>query len=170
MDYDDPRWSRMRGQLRTAGQKAAMAIAWRFAIAAALLLPLSVAARAQDEWLEDVRSLPPHVHSVHSGGYWEHGNQEGFYRILVMAGGFEHVIARLYAQWISTDQDTRDYKIVRTVNVTEFNGGGASVIQPVLRFTPGAKKLQVALAVTRRDGKTEKRTLTVLPDGSYTLK
>jgi hypothetical protein len=91
----------MRGQLGTAGQKAAMTTTWRFATAAALLLPLllSVAARAQDEWLKDVRSLPPHVHSVHSGGFWEHGNQEGFYRIVVMAGGFEHVIARLYVQW-----------------------------------------------------------------------
>lgn len=78
-----------------------MTTTWRFATAAALLLPLllSVAARAQDEWLKDVRSLPPHVHSVHSGGFWEHGNQEGFYRIVVMAGGFEHVIARLYVQW-----------------------------------------------------------------------
>jgi hypothetical protein len=170
MDYDDLRWSRMRGQLCTAGQKAAMTIAWRFAIAAALLLPLSVVAWAQDELLKDVRSLPPHLHSVHSGGYWEHGNQDGFYRIVVMAGGFEHVIARLYVQWVSTDQGTRDYKIIRTVNVTEFNGGGASVIQPALRFTPGAKNLQVALAVTWRDGKTEKRALTVMPDGRYTLK
>jgi hypothetical protein len=144
-----------------------MTIAGRFAIAVALLL-LSVAARAQDELHKDVRSLPSHVHSVHSGGYWEHGNQEGFYRIVVMAGGFEHVIAQLYVQWISIDQDTRDYKIVRTVNVTEL--GGASVIQPALRFTPGAKNLQVALAVTRPDGKTEKRTLTVMPDGRLTLK
>jgi hypothetical protein len=39
-----------------------------------------------------------------------------------------------------------------------------------LRFTPGAKNLQVALAVTRPDGKTEKRMLTVMPDGCFTLK
>jgi hypothetical protein len=106
MDYDDPRWSRMRGQLRTAGQKATMTIAWRFAIAAALLLPLSVVTRAQDELLKDVRNLPPHVHSVHSGGYFEQGNQDGFYRVVVMVGGFEHVIARLYVQWVSTDHAT----------------------------------------------------------------
>jgi hypothetical protein len=164
--------SRMRGQLPSAGQEAAMTIAWRFTIAAALLLPLSVAVWAQDELLKDVRSLPPHVHSVLSGGYWEHGNQDGFYRVVVLAGGFEHVIARLYVQWISTDQVTRDYKIVRTVNVTEFNGGGASGIQPTLRFTPGAKNLQIELAVTPRDGngRTEKRTLTVMFDGRYTLK
>src|SRR5262245_371286 len=106
-DYDDPRWSRMRGQLRTAGQKAAMTIAWGLTIAAVLLLPLSVAAWAQDEWLKDVRSLPPEVHSVHSGGFWKHGNQVGRYRIVVMVAGFEHLIARLYVQWISTDQDSR---------------------------------------------------------------
>src|SRR5262245_52532679 len=133
----------------TTGQEAAMTIAWRFAIAAALLLPLSVVALAQDEWLKDVRSLPPHVHSVHSGGFWEHGNQEGFYRVVVMAGGFEHVIARLYVQWISTDRDTREGKIVRTVGVTEI-GSGASVIEPALRLTPGAKNLPVALTVTWR--------------------
>jgi hypothetical protein len=107
---------------------------------------------------------------VHSGGFWEHREQEGFYRVVVMAGGFEHVIARLYVQWITTDQDTRDYKIVRTVNVSEFNSGGSSVIQPTIRFVPGAKNLQVALAIKRRDGKAEKRTLTVWPDGRYTLK
>ena len=147
-----------------------MALVRRIVVAAALLLPLSVAARAQDEWLKDVRSLPPHVRSVHSGGFWEHREQEGFYRVVVMSGGFEHVIARLYVQWITADQDTREYKIVRTVNVIEFNGGGSSVIQPTIRFVPGAKNLQVALAIKRRDGKAEKRTLTVWPDGRYTLK
>jgi len=148
-----------------------MTIAWGLTIAAVLLLPLSVAAWAQDEWLKDVRSLPPEVHSVHSGGFWKHGNQVGRYRIVVMVAGFEHLIARLYVQWISTDQDSRDDKIVRTVNVTEFNAGGASVIEPALRFTPGAKNLQIELAVTPRDGsgKTQKRTLTVMPDGRYTL-
>jgi hypothetical protein len=148
-----------------------MTIAGRLAIAAALLLQLSVAARAQaqDALLNDVRSLPPHVHSVLSGGYWKHDNQEGFYRIVVLAVGWEHVTQQLYVQWVSTDQDTRDHKIVRTVNVTEL--GRAVGIRPALRFTPGAKYLQVALAVTRPDdGKTEKRTLTVVPGGRYTLK
>lgn len=106
---------------------------------------------------------------MHSGGHWEHGNEEGFYRIVVMAGGFEHVNrAALCAMDLDRPGDTRDYKIVRTVNVTEL--GSASVIHPALRFTPGAKNLQVALAVTRPDGKTEKRMLTVMPDGCFTLK
>ena len=146
-----------------------MALVRRIVVAAALLLPLSAAARAQDEWLKDVRSRPTRTRCI-PAGFWEHREQEGFYRVVVMAGGFEHVIARLYVQWITTDQDTRDYKIVRTVNVSEFNSGGSSVIQPTIRFVPGAKNLQVALAIKRRDGKAEKRTLTVWPDGRYTLK
>jgi hypothetical protein len=45
-------------------------------------------------------------------------------------------------------------------------------VAQALRFTPGTKNLKIELAVTPRDGngKTEKRTLMVMPDGRYTLK
>jgi hypothetical protein len=124
-------------------------------------------ARAQDFGPNDARATPVSIHSVQSGGSWQSGKQEGFYRVVVVAGGFEHVIAKLYLQWIATDSDEREYKLVRTVEVKDV--GIASVITPVARFPTGRPPV-IELTIARRDGKTEKRTITVQPEGRYSFR
>jgi hypothetical protein len=136
--------------------------------AALMMLLLAVSGvRAQDFAINDAKGTPVSVHTVQSGGSWESGKQEGFYRVVVVAGGFEHVIARLYVQWIATDQDEREYKLVRTVEVKDV--GVASVISAVPKFSTGGP-WSMALTISRRDGKQEKRAMTVQPDGRYSFK
>jgi len=42
-------------------------------------------------------------------------------RVVVVAGGVEHVGHRLFLQWLRSDAKTQSYELVRTVNVTELN-------------------------------------------------
>ena len=51
------------------------------------------------------------------------GKDEGFFRIIVVAGGVEHVWHRLYIQWLRSDARTQGYELIRTVNVQELNLG-----------------------------------------------
>ena len=130
-------------------------------IAAALLL-LSVAGsvHAQDEDVADAKAIPASVQSVQSGGYWQKGDQDGHYRVVVTSGGFEHVISKIYVQWIELDQDAREYKVLRTLDIKELNGGFASTIAATPKFTR-AGPWSIALVVGRRDGKREQRTIMV---------
>ena len=132
------------------------------------LLLLATAAHAQDAELNDVRATVPGIHTVQSGGFWDTRQQEGFYRVVVTSGGFEHVIARLFVQWITTDQDTREYKVVRTVAVKEV--GIASVIVPAVKFVTGSGPATIDRTISRRDGKREKRTVIAQPDGRYSFR
>ena len=136
------------------------------AVIAFLLLALS-GANAQDFAINDAKGTPVSIHTVQTGGSWESGKQEGFYRVVVVAGGFEHVIARLYVQWIATDQDEREYKLVRTVEVKDV--GVASTISVAPKFSTTGP-WTMALTIGRRDGKQEKRTMIVQPDGRYAFK
>ena len=137
-------------------------------IAAALLL-LSVAGsvHAQDEDVADAKAIPASVQSVQSGGYWQKGDQDGHYRVVVTSGGFEHVISRLFIQWIALDQDAREYKLNRTVEVKEI--GIASTVTPAPKFT-NAGNWTMSVVISRRDGSRERRTITVRPDGGYSVK
>jgi hypothetical protein len=139
----------------------------RWGAAFALLLLATSGASAQDFAINDAKGTPVSIHTVQSGGSWESGKQEGFYRVVVVAGGFEHVIARLYVQWIATDQDEREYKLVRTVDVKDVGVASTIVVSP--KFSAGGP-WTLGLTIGRRDGKQEKRTMTVQPDGRYSFK
>jgi hypothetical protein len=140
------------------------------AIATAVALLLAVtSASAQDFGPKDAQATPVGVLFAQTGGQWQKGEQEGFYRVLVISGGFEHVISRLYIQWIALDQDNREYKLVRTVDVKELNGGGSSVLKPSPKFADKGN-WTIAVAVGSRDGKNATRTITVRPDGGYSIK
>ncbi|MBM3529757.1 MAG: hypothetical protein FJX62_16865 [Alphaproteobacteria bacterium] len=143
-----------------------MTLLSKAAVAAALFICMAGYSTAQDYGPKDAQGTPASVHSVQSGGHWERGNDEGFYRVLVTSGGFEHVIARLFIQWIVLDQDKREYRLQRSVEVKEI--GIASVITPSPKFAMKGN-WTMPVAITRRDGKREKRTVTVRPDG-YSFK
>ena len=45
--------------------------------------------------------VPASIESVVSGGYWETPENHGRYRVLVVNEGFEHVISKVYVQWVA---------------------------------------------------------------------
>ena len=83
----------------------------------------AVAGFAQNSNFEAAHSVPPNIHTVQTGGYWAVGEDEGFFRVVITAGGVEHVSHRLYIQWLRNNATIQSYELVRTVNVTELNLG-----------------------------------------------
>jgi len=126
-------------------------------------------AAAEGYGIGDARATPPGIHYVRTGGYWSHGQDEGFYRVVVIAGGVEHVAHRLYLQWLAIDRDNNAYKLTRTVDVKELNGQVGAHFDVSPHFNPdGPFKLTVT--VTTRDNVKRKRSLTATADGRYTIK
>ena len=69
-----------------------------------LISPPSI---AQNESFKAAEKIPVNIHSVMSGGYWSAGKDEGSFRAVVTAGGVEHVVHRLYIQWLRNDAKTQ---------------------------------------------------------------
>jgi hypothetical protein len=135
---------------------------------AAMLGAMTAPAMAQGPEA-DARATPPAVHQVLSGGYWSDGKVDGFYRIVVTAGGFDHISYRLFIQWMGTDPDSHEAKIARTVAVNEISelSGTITGIRP--QFAPNSP-LNFTVMLTGRDGKKSQRTVTATPNGRYTIR
>jgi hypothetical protein len=142
-------------------------------ISLALATALTVAsaeAGAQDALLGDSKALPASIHKVEAGGYWSRGKEEGFFRVVVVAGGVEHVVHRLYLQWLAVDPDSQKYRVVRTIPVREINKGHGSVLEVKSTFAD-LGRLKVAITARRRGGGPAKRfVLTAQADGTYSLR
>ncbi len=135
----------------------------------ALGVALWTAARAEPSPEADAKATPTGIHQVVTGGFWTHGKDEGYYRVVIVAGGFEHVSHRLFIQWIAIDQDNHDLKIVRTVAVAEINdlSGVVSDLKP--QFNPKGP-LKFTVTLDGRDGVKRKRAITATADGRYTIR
>jgi hypothetical protein len=74
-----------------------------------LILPLK--STAQEVVIADsasepaISALTDEIAQVASGGWWGTDDAGGWYRVVVMTGGFEHVSSRLFIQWISNPKD-----------------------------------------------------------------
>lgn len=79
------------------------------------------AVHAQDAIPDSVTGLATNIQSVVSGGYWSNGNEEGFFRAVVAAGGVEHVGMKLYLQWMGVEVDSNTIVPLVTVPVAEVN-------------------------------------------------
>lgn len=127
-------------------------------------------ARAEDKLLADAEGLPPSVHQVVSGGYWSRGKREGFFRVIVISGGVEHVAHRLYLQWLEIDPDTRSYSVASTRGVKEINGGHGFLLDVKAEF-PDMESGKISVAARRARPPQEKLfAITVKGDGSYAIK
>ena len=63
-----------------------------------------------------VSGVQPDVSNVVSGGYWTAAGQSGIYRVVIVSGGFEHVVSRAYVEWIADPRSEQDEpKIVAVV-------------------------------------------------------
>ncbi|HDO52273.1 MAG TPA: hypothetical protein ENH05_05995 [Rhizobiales bacterium] len=103
-----------------------------------------------------------------SGGFWTAGQDEGFFRVAVVAGGVEHVSHRLYIQWLRNDAKTQSYELVRTVNVKELNLGQGYVLDVKTSFGE-FNSFKIDVTANSRGGKTERFAVTVKGDGKYVI-
>ncbi len=137
---------------------------------AMLLLCLSLAtpSNAQNEAFEAAEQIPASIHSAISGGFWTAGKDEGFFRVVVIAGGVEHVSHRLYIQWLRSDAKTQSYELVRTVNVTELNMGQGYLLDVKTSFGD-FNSFKINITAKSLRVKTKKFAITAKGDGKYVI-
>lgn len=123
-------------------------------------------ASAQNEAFETAEKVPPGIHFVSAGGFWTQGNEEGFFRVVVVAGGIEHVSHRLYLQWLRNDAKTQGYELIRTVNVKELNMGHGYVLTVKTDFGD-INAFRVDVMANSRGGSPRKFAITAKGNGSY---
>ncbi len=137
---------------------------------AALFLCLSpLVAYAQNEAFEAAEKVPAGIHEVSAGGFWTAGKDEGFFRIVVYAGGLEHVSHRLYIQWLRNDAKTQSYELIRTVNVKELNSGHGYLLDVKTSFGE-INAFKVDVTAKDRGGMTKRFAITASGDGKYTIR
>lgn len=69
----------------------------------------------------DPLGLPAGVVAVRSGGAWTEGEAAGSYRVVVVNAGFEHVVSRVYVQWLEVDPDQRGERVRLTATFADIN-------------------------------------------------
>ena len=137
---------------------------------AMLLLGLSLAtpSNAQNEAFEAAEQVPAGINSVMKDGFWTLGKDEGFFRVVVVAGGVEHVSHRLYIQWIRVNSKTQGYELIRTVNVKELNLGHGFVLEVKTSFGD-INSFKIDITANSRGGKAKRFAITAKGDGKYTI-
>jgi hypothetical protein len=135
----------------------------------AMVCALALPAHADDSPEADAKATPTGIHQVWSGGFWTDGKVDGHYRIVVVAGGFEHVSHRLFIQWIAIDPDEHDLKLIRTVSVGEVNDLSGVITDLKPQFRPNTP-LKFTVTLEGRDGKKLRRTVTATANGKYTIR
>src|SRR5262245_38153037 len=56
---------------------------------------------------EQTMTIAPEVETVVTGGQWKSDKLSGTYRVIVLTGGFEHIVSQVQIDWI-TAADGRD--------------------------------------------------------------
>ena len=143
----------------------------RFAIISSLVLIVVAGAdwrsvSAQEGFAADALATPLSIHQVISGGYWSKSDDEGFYRVLVVAGGAEHVVHRLFLQWVKVPPDPEPYEMVRSTEVSELSAGQGYVFKVRAEF-PGLKHMKLSIDARHRSGKTVHFTVVANSDRTY---
>jgi hypothetical protein len=119
------------------------------AVGVALAITAAVHARSQQR-LESVdpliESLDADIVSVVTGGSWELGDRHGTIRLVVVTRGFDHLVSRLYVQWLEDATATAPSKVLRTVSPKETPSGLWTLHEP--RFELVQRQWQASLEGT----------------------
>ena len=132
-------------------------------------LSLTTPSYAQNEAFEAAGQVPANIYSVISGGFWTAGKDEGFFRVVVVAGGVEHVSHRLYIQWLRSDAKTQSYELIRTVNVTELNLGQGYLLDVKTSFGD-FNSFKIDVTARSQRVKAKKFAITAKGDGKYVIR
>lgn len=124
---------------------------------------------AQNEAFEAAEQVPAGINSVMTGGFWTLGKDEGFFRVVVVAGGVEHVSHRLYIQWLRSDAKTQGYDLIRTVNVKELNLGHGFVLEVKTSFGD-INSFKIDVTANSRGGNAKRFAITAKGDGKYVIR
>lgn len=82
--------------------------------------------------------IPADISAVEADGWWSEAGREGSYRIIIQTGGFEHIVSRVWLQWISGPSEQEDsLRVVASVELEEINGAGWQAFDPQVALRNG---------------------------------
>jgi hypothetical protein len=116
----------------------------RLAIALGLLLLAASPVLTQDAFKSTLDALPGEVRDVKSAGRWRAAETTGVYRVVVVRGGYEHIVDRLYIQWLSNAIGDSPPTILATVGVSEINDAGPFTISHAL-YAEATNRLRITV-------------------------
>jgi hypothetical protein len=101
-------------------RKATLFMCGGAAIVALVISAGPTAAQDAAKQLATIERLDPSIEHIVVGGEWEGEGQRGQIRLIVVAGGFEHLLSTLYVQWVQAPNDDFDEaKVIRSMMVKE---------------------------------------------------
>ena len=76
--------------------------------------------------------LDPTITSVVTGGYWRSDGRDGTLRAIIVTNGFDHLVSRLYVQWLTQATDTGAPHVFKSQLVEAVSAGGWVLSSPRL--------------------------------------
>ncbi len=140
----------------------------RLVLAFLIAFAWSLPSKADENSLVLLEQVPANIHHVKSGGYWTIDGDEGFFRVLIISAGVEHVSQKIFIQWVRVDLETGDYKIHHTTELTEFTGGGEYVLQVETSFGD-INAFKIDLTSNLRDQEPRRFIVIAHGDGTYSI-
>lgn len=69
----------------------------------------------------DAAGIAADVSTVRTGGAWSEGEKQGQYRIIITNRGFDHIVSKLYLQWLEQEPEEAVPQVHATVAFAAFN-------------------------------------------------
>jgi hypothetical protein len=127
------------------------------------------AAWAADEaTLAALEKLEPAIRTMVSGGEWNDGGQEGFFRLILISDGWEHVGHRAVLQWVAINQDNRTLAVAKSVPIKEMPSTAWNVARSEFKERGGKWQIQMSGRPVY-EGKPATLSITPGPSFSYTF-
>jgi hypothetical protein len=123
---------------------------------------------AQSGALSIVQQLPAPIVQVMTGGFWTRDKAEGFYRVIVVSAGVEHVSNQLFIQLMKINSDKQNYRIDKTLAVKELNKGHGSAMTVTTNFGD-INAFEIDVAVNKRGGQSKRYKILVKGSGKYKI-
>jgi hypothetical protein len=149
-------------------------VSWRpvFTLAVAVLVVLGAIAPggAGDPAEELLGRLPGELHRATSAGRWRTAGATGFYRVIVLRGGYEPVADRLYVQWMQDPDSETPPRVVATASIVEINDAGPFTVSHWLRAL-GTNRLIITVDASHcYTGQRQQFEIVAAAPGVYSLR
>ena len=115
-------------------------------------------------------AVPVALEFAVTGGSWQADSSGGQYRVLVLTGGFEHIVSEFHLQWVRDPSMSDSAAVIRSVPIDEVNGVSRAQTPPTIQHGPAGTRITIALIDSHRPGAAGRMcVVTPGPPGRYTI-
>lgn len=147
-----------------------MKLAHLFLVVLFTTLPLGAQqpAAAASEIPIGIKSLDITIETIASGGFWQKGDVDGSYRVVILLEGWEHLSNKVFLQWVRQDRDNQTLVVDKTLHLAELDShAGVRWRISAPKFVLSGKQSSLVFPAVSESGK---KTFTVIPDASQSYK